>query len=176
MCQVIALPTNSMQVMQFSIRLWGWGNCVSGKGERSCPCCQMVSCSFGAEVSWILTHCFQDSFLCFYFLNTKWLTCHAPKPWAHPSQSFFTKSLYLLYLPLGILWCWGWWCFVLGSFFSCSIPPTLPTLRLTWRGWWRYLYKHLRFSASLLALFDASEKVHFTPEPSCTGPSFYLLG
>lgn len=29
------------------------------------------------------------------------------------------------------------------------------------------MYEHLKFSASLLALFDASEKVHFTPEPSC---------
>lgn len=31
----------------------------------------------------------------------------------------------------------------------------------------RDLYEHLKFSSSLLALFHASEKVYFTPEPIC---------
>lgn len=45
-----------------------------------------------------------------------------------------------------------------------SAPFLLP---LIWKGCKRYLYERLKFSASLLALFDVSEKVHFTPESSC---------
>lgn len=56
-------------------------------------------------------------------------------------------------------------------FFSCSIPCTPNCLSLTWRGCRGYLCKYLEFPASLLALFDDSEKVHFTPKPSCIAPS-----
>lgn len=64
--------------------------------------------------------------------------------------------------------------FVCFFLFSCSIPPIPHCLSLTWRSCWGYFCKHLEFSASLLALFDASEKVHFTPEPSCIAPSLDL--
>lgn len=131
-------------------------------------------------MSWILTHCFQDSFLCFYFFKHQIVDSQAPKPWAHPCHSFFTGSLYKSVFTLSaprniIVSVRGGWCLVIFLLlFSCSIPPIPHCLSLTWRSFWGYFCEHLEFSASLLALFDASEKVHFTPEPSCIASSLDL--
>lgn len=63
---------------------------------------------------------------------------------------------------------------VLGMGGVCLYFPVPFLLPLTWKGCWGYLYEHLKFSASLLALFDVSEKVHFTPDPSCIALSLDL--
>lgn len=90
--------------------------CVSVRRERSRPYCPMVWCSFGREVSWILIHCFQGSFLRFYFFKI-------PNCWHSGTQALGSPFPFLLYQKslftlstIGILWClvgmavfWGFW-------------------------------------------------------------------
>lgn len=110
------------------------------------------------------------SFLCFYFLNTKWLACHpgtqvlgSPFPFLLYQNSLFTLSAPRSIMVLRAVVFW----------FGFTVPFSFPSLLSSphLERLMGYLYKHLRVSASLLALFDPSEKVHFTREPSCMVPS-----
>lgn len=108
-----------------SIWLCGWENSVSAKRETSWPCYKMVWCF------WILSVIFGITFYFLIFLiHSRVIDTLIPKLWAHPSYSFYTRNLCVVFFfsSLNIV---GFFFWVLFSYFpSIPAPASRTTLAL----------------------------------------------